>query len=160
MTAVSGFSETGRLLRVVAKHPRDAFRSTDRGMTWLDITGILPWHGVKIRVRPDTRDVFFLTEGSGVYRSTNQGVSWTRHGNGSFALDLEVDPNNGNRFFGGESFFQTRKGGALLSNDGALTFIAYGLEGRTCGGLTVSADSVFLYAACYNSGIWIRRLPP
>jgi len=27
---VSGFSEAGRLLRVVAKHPRDAFRSTER----------------------------------------------------------------------------------------------------------------------------------
>jgi hypothetical protein len=139
-------------------HP-PAFRSIDRGVTWQDVTGSLPWHGTKIVVQPATRQVLFLTEGAGLYSSSDRGLSWGRFGNASFGLDLEIDPNRLTRFFGGDTPFGGRPGGVFLSDDGARTFTAYGLGGRTCGSLAVSGDSSLLYAACYNAGIFVRRLP-
>jgi len=140
-------------------HP-PAFRSVDRGLSWQDVTGALPWHGQKIIVQPKTGQVYFLTEGSGLFTSTDHGLSWTRLGNAIFANTLTIDPNNLAQFFGGELVDSktSRGGGAFLSTDGAVTFNPYGLEGRIVSSLSVSGDSARLFAACYNSGIFVRRL--
>lgn len=141
-------------------HP-PAFRSIDRGVSWQDITGALPWHGQKIIVQPRTQQVLFLTEGAGLFASTDHGLSWTRLGNAIFADTLVIDPNNLTRFFGGELVDSRtgRSGGAFLSTDDAVTFDPYGLEGRIVSSLSLSGDSTLLFAACYNSGIFVRRLP-
>jgi photosystem II stability/assembly factor-like uncharacterized protein len=135
-----------------------AFRSTDRGATWQDVTGALPWHGVKVEFRPGTQDAFFLTEGAGLFRSSDRGGSWNRHGNASFALELVIDPRRPTRFFGGEVVFTGRNGGVFLSTDAGATFTPYGLDGRTCGRLALSGDSGLLFAACYGAGVYARRL--
>ena len=51
-------------------------RSLDNGVTWQDVSGSLPWHGVQVQVDPDNQDVYVLQEGPGVYRSSNFGASW------------------------------------------------------------------------------------
>lgn len=134
-----------------------AFRSIDGGLSWQNITGSLPWHGTKIVVHPGTREVFFLTEGAGLYRSADQGLSWARHGTASFASDLLIDPREHVRWFGGEIFFGGRRGGVYMSTDGAQTFVSFGLDGRSCG-VKLSGDSRLLFAHCYNSGVWVRDL--
>jgi hypothetical protein len=134
------------------------FRSLDRGVTWQDVTGILPWHALRVVVQPVTRQVFCLTEGAGLYSSTDRGRSWSRFGNAGFALELVIDPNRLTRFFGGDLLFGSRRGGVFLSTDSARTFVPFGLEGRTCGSVALSGDSTLLFAACYNSGIFVRRL--
>ena len=139
-------------------HP-PAFRSDDRGATWTNITGSLPWHGVRVIVQAPSHTVLFLTEGAGLFRSTDRGATWNPFGNASFADDLEIDPNNPSRMFGGDVYSSGRVGGVFLSTDGGVTFSPYGLDGRTCGSLSVAADSSRLYAACYNLGIFVRRLP-
>jgi photosystem II stability/assembly factor-like uncharacterized protein len=136
------------------------FRSLDRGLSWQDITGSFElWHGIKIVVHPLTREVLLLTEGGGLYSSTDRGVTWRKLGNTFFSLELLMDPNRMSRVFGGEVVFGLHPGGVFLSTDGARTFMPYGLDGRTCGSLALSGDSTLLYAACYNSGIFVRRLP-
>lgn len=135
-----------------------AFRSVDRGLTWQDMTGSLPWHGSRILIHPVTREVLFLTEGAGLFSSTDRGTSWRQVGNAYFALTLLMDLNEPGRFFGGEVFFGGRLGGVLLSTDDKRTFFHYGLGGRTCGSLAITGDSSLLYAVC-GGQIFVRRLP-
>lgn len=135
-----------------------AFRSVDRGLSWQDMTGSLPWHGSRILVHPVTREVLFLTEGAGLFSSTDRGTSWRQVGNAYFTLTLLMDLNKPGRFFGGDVFFGGRLGGVLLSTDDKRTFFHYGLGGRTCGSLAITGDSSLLYAAC-DGRIFVRRLP-
>jgi hypothetical protein len=135
------------------------FRSLDRGVSWQGVSGGKFWHGTKVVVRPENHEVIFLTEGAGLYRSTDHGRSWSQLGNSFFAADLLLDPNRSSRFFGGDVVYGLHSGGVFLSNDSGRTFMAYGLEDRTCGRLALSGDSAFLYAVCFNSGIFLRRLP-
>jgi hypothetical protein len=135
-----------------------AFRSDDRGATWKDVTGSLPWHGMRVIVQP-SHEVLFLTEGAGLYRSADRGATWNRSGKANFAQDLLIDPNAPSRFFGGETEFGGRPGGVFISNDGGLTFSQFGLAGLRVATLAMSADSSRLYVGCYNSGIYVRRLP-
>lgn len=138
-------------------HP-PAFRSDNHGDSWTDVTGTLPWHGVSIVVPPVTHEVFFLTEGAGLFHSTDRGATWTQLGKTSFSLTLIQDPNHLSRFFGGDVVFSGRNGGVFISQDGARTFTPFGLDGRTCGSLALSGDGTRLFAGCYNSGIFMRRL--
>lgn len=137
-------------------------RSADHGRTWQDITGIIPWHCTKIVVDPSNSDVYALTEGAGLFRSTDHGQTWTRRGTATFAADVLQDPNARERFFGGDIFFGSRPGGVFLSNDAGLTFVPYGLQqtGQSTCTLALSGDSRLLFAACYGAGIYARQLPP
>jgi Big-like domain-containing protein len=138
-------------------HP-PAFRSDNHGDSWTDITGTLPWHGVSVVVPPVTHEVFFLTEGAGLFHSVDRGTTWTRLGDASFTLTLVQDPNNRSRFFGGDVVASVHNGGVYISVDGAHTFTPFGLDGHTCGSLALSGDSTRLFAGCYNGGIFMRRL--
>lgn len=142
-----------------SRHP--AFRSTDGGITWENVTEALPWHGTRIIVEPN-HHVVYLTEGAGVWRSRDHGLSWRQVGNGTFALELLRDPNTPGRYFGGEVFYQPyeRNGGVFLSVDSMVTFVSYGLEGKTCGSLALSSDSRRLYAACWSAGTFVKHLEP
>jgi photosystem II stability/assembly factor-like uncharacterized protein len=138
-------------------HP-PAFRSTDRGVSWQDITGSLPWHGIKIAVQPLSEEVLFLTEGAGLFSSTDHGQSWARLGGTVFDSDIIIDPKNLSQIFADESITFGRLGGVYVSTDDGRNFDLTGLDGRSCGTLALSGDSSLLFASCYNSGIFVRRL--
>jgi hypothetical protein len=142
-----------------SRHP--AFRSVDGGLSWENVSEALPWHGVRIIVEPN-HDVVYLTEGAGVWRSKDHGISWRQVGNGTFALDLVRDANTPSRYFGGEVFYlpYDRSGGVYVSTDSLVTFVRHGLDGLTCGSLAISADSRRLYAACWSGGTFVLELAP
>jgi hypothetical protein len=141
----------------IADHPQPYrppfFRSVDRAETWQDATGTLPWHVIRVLVHPVTHDVYALTEGAGLYRSADHGSTWTLLNN-TFSITAIVDPKNPDRFFGGDLNHAPRTGGAFVSKDRAVSFIPYGLRGRTVSSFCFNGSGTKLFAACYGSGIF------
>lgn len=129
-------------------------RSSDGGITWEDISGSLPWHALKIQVHPITHDVYVLTEGSGLYFSSDFGDNWEYLGN-EFWLDFIIDKNNPERFWGGNHTYNQSSGGVYLSNNEGNDFEFIGLEGHIAGSLCLNGNSTSLYVASYESGIFI-----
>jgi photosystem II stability/assembly factor-like uncharacterized protein len=159
---------TGTLYVVIeiGHHPQPYdppfYRSTDRGETWEDVGAELPWHGICIRVDPLTSDVYFLTEGSGLYKSTDQGLHWHRISpEENFASHLTLDPASPPRFFGGDLVHEPAyTGGIYFSRDGGESFIFIGLDGYIITDITLNAASTRLYIASYREGIFTAEIPP
>ena len=80
------------------------FRSTNRGSTWMDISGDLPALALNdIIVHPSIDSILIVASDGGVYASTNRGQNWTRIGNNMPMIpvyDLEWDI-PGNRLVAG-----------------------------------------------------------
>lgn len=131
------------------------FRSTDGGVTWMNVAGTLPWHVIAAAVRPNDGFVYTLTEGAGLFGSGDKGASWeppvTSTGLG---VSLLMDPNNAERLFAGRQKFGTLSGGIFLSIDGGKVFQPIGLIGVTIGGLAINGKSTRVFAAAYASGIY------
>ena len=147
----------------IAHHPQPYkppfYRSKDGGQTWVDVAGTLPWHCVRVVVNPVNHDVFALTEGAGLYKSTDSGNTWRVLGN-EFGLSLIMDPGDPTRFFGGGHIFGGRPGGAFTSVNNGNFFRPFGLEGRVVGVLALNGSSTRLYAAAYGSGIYVTEVEP
>jgi hypothetical protein len=129
------------------------FRSSNGGLTWDEISGTLPWHAIRIQVHPLTQDVYVLTEGAGLYKSTNFGDTWV-YMNNYFGLELLIDKNYPSRFFGGKHTFSGPGGGVYESTDTGTTFDFAGLSGNIVGSLCLDGSSSTLHAACYSTGIY------
>jgi hypothetical protein len=128
-------------------------RSSDGGMTWKDVSGSLPWHVIKIQVQPTTQKLYVLTEGMGLYVSSDYGDQWEHH-DCPFYLYFLIDKNNPQRFFGGAHTYTDSLGGVYQSiNDGQL-FYSIGLTHHIVSGLCLNRQSTVLYAACYQDGIY------
>ena len=112
-------------------------RSSDGGETWEEISGTLPWHVVKIQVHPESQDVYVLTEGAGLYKSTNFGNSW-QYLNDNFWLELLIDANYPNRIFGGNHTYAGSGGGVYLSTDAGNSFDLIGLSDVVVAGLCLN----------------------
>lgn len=145
----------------IAHHPQPYkppfYRSTDGGQTWSDVAGTLPWHCVRVVVNPVNHDVFGLTEGAGLYKSTDSADTWRLLSYG-FGLSLIMDPRDPTRFFGGSHTIGGRPGGAFISVNSANLFRPFGLEGRIVGGLALNGSSTKLYAAGFGSGIFVTEV--
>mgnify|MGYP001812486997 FL=1 len=131
-------------------------RSSDGGITWEDISGSLSWHALKIQVHPLTKDVYVLTEGAGLYCSSNFGDEWKYLGN-DFWLDFIIDKNNPQRFWGGNHTYNQSSGGVYLSDNEGRDFKFIGLNGHIVGSLCLNRNSTSLYVASYGSGIFIVK---
>ncbi len=70
-------------------------KSTDAGNSWA-ATGNGPVVSKKVMVHPKNSKIVFATANTGIWRSTNEGVSWTKvSGNYGFE-DIEFNPANPN----------------------------------------------------------------
>ncbi len=135
------------------------YRSLDRGRTWEDVTGPLPWHVIKTEAHPAGVRVWALTEGAGLYVTDDQAAHWSRLGRSFYALDLLVDPRAPDTLYAAEATIYGRPGGAFASTDGGLTFHGIGLEGLVVGSLALNGTSSRLYAASYQSGLFRATVP-
>jgi photosystem II stability/assembly factor-like uncharacterized protein len=146
----------------IADHPQpyhpQFFASTDGGDTWLDRTGILPWHVLRITVNQTNHQVFALTEGTGLYTSIDHANTWTKTG-ATFGLSILLDPQHTARMFGGDFDLGENRASAFVSGDSGLSFFPYGLEGRQIGALALNGTSTRLYATCIGSGIYMTNIP-
>jgi hypothetical protein len=128
-------------------------RSSDGGTNWKEISGTLPWHAIKIQVHPATRDLYVLTEGAGLYFSTNFGDHW-QYMNNEFMLDFIIAPDDPSMFWGGDHTVEPRTGGLYLSVDQGVNFDRIGLEDQIVNNLSWSKNSKTLYVTAYQSGIF------
>jgi hypothetical protein len=79
-------------------------KSTNNGLSWIDISGNLPQAGINdVVIFPGNENMLFVATDIGVYATYNGGVNWTRVGNNMPAIsvwDIEYNPVN-NRLFAG-----------------------------------------------------------
>lgn len=134
------------------------FRSPDLGAVWQE-TAALPWHVSAIQAHPSQPLVYALTEGAGLYSTTDTGASWRRVGTASFALDLKLDPLNPARMFGGELVLGARQGGFYVSANSGESFRLVGLQGLVVGSIALDPTSRIVYVAAYNSGLYRAVIP-
>jgi len=134
------------------------FRSSDRGQTWVDVTGILPWHVIRTAVNPVTHEVYALTEGAnGLFASMDHATTWTTLDQ-SVRLSLLPDPRTLTHLFGGSEPDATSHGGAFISTRSGAQFIPFGLEGQAVNDLALNGNSTHLYAVCIGSGIYVTNV--
>jgi photosystem II stability/assembly factor-like uncharacterized protein len=146
-------------------------RSSDGGRTWDDVSGhdggergnrrgTLPWHLVAIQVHPVTHNVYALTEGSGLYQSSDFGDTW-RFLSNVFVHDFLIDPRYPNCFYGspGVSWDWEWKGiGVFVSTDAGSSFDPTGFPRRATA-LCLNNESSLLYACVYDVGIYKVKIP-
>ena len=140
-------------------------RSIDGGMTWENLVENMTslwqgpiWHVTSIVVHPENHKVYALSEGVGVYTSVDKGLTWNLAQYPELIVGLVRDPNQEGRLFAGSVFYGNRPGGIHISEDDAQTFSQFGLQGITAGSFELAGNSRFLFAAAYQSGIWVTRL--
>ena len=141
----------------IADHPQPYdppfFRSLDNGQTWEDVSGTLPWHGVSIDLDPPNQEVYFLTEGTGLFKSVDQGQNWQYLSN-YFYLELLYDQQRSKRLYGGATTWNS-EGGAFASDDAGYSFEQIGLSNLIVNSLALNSSHSKLYAASYGAGIFM-----
>jgi hypothetical protein len=130
------------------------FKSVDSGVTWQDISATLPsWHGTQFQIDPENQDIYFLLEGPGLYRSSDQGASWA-YLSREFWVALLLTETHHNRLYGGGHSRGSAEGGAFASIDGGLTFEQTGLRDLTVTSLALDSTGSMLHAATLG-GIFV-----
>lgn len=146
----------------IADHPQPYrppfFRSTDRGLTWTDATGPMPWHVLRIGIDARRGRVLAMTEGAGLYASADRGTTWTRLGR-PFGADLLVDPRDPDVMYGGEFTIYGQPGGAYRTTDAGAHWELIGLPNRHVGGLALTPAGDRLYACSALDGLWVADVP-
>jgi photosystem II stability/assembly factor-like uncharacterized protein len=143
----------------IGNHPQPyeppILRSVDNGKTWHDISGIIPWHGLKIQIQPKTKDLFILTEGAGLFKSTDHGDTWI-YLNNYFSHALYVDNFNTNIIFGGNHTHGLEGyGGVYASFDGGENFDMAGLSNLIIASLQMNNNHTKLYAVSFGAGLFV-----
>ena len=135
------------------------FRSLTFGSTW-QVAAQLPWHAIDSDYSWFNGKLFVLTEGLGVYSSTNMGASWTAPLSSSgLGGTLLMDPKIQTRLFAGRQKAGTLNGGFFVSTNSGSSFVASGLSGVTVADIALNGSNNRVYAAAYASGIYTSALP-
>jgi photosystem II stability/assembly factor-like uncharacterized protein len=137
------------------------YRSIDRGETWEEIGDDLYWHGLSIQVDPLTSDVYYLTEGSGLFKSIDAGLHWERLSpQENFASDLLLDPATPPRLFGTDLLYPPAyEGGVYYSDNGGESFIFLGIEGQMTTDVALNSSSTMLFVVTLEGGIYTAVIP-
>lgn len=135
------------------------FRSTNGGVVWAKVAN-LPWHAVDSAVRPNDGYLYALTEGKGVYGSSNKGASWIPPlSSPGLGVSLLMDPKTPTRLFVGRHKFGTLNGGMFVSTNAGKTYTASGLTGVTVADIALNGAGTRIYVAAYGSGIYRSPVP-
>jgi photosystem II stability/assembly factor-like uncharacterized protein len=122
------------------------YKTTDGGANWTDITGIVQGKVYSLAIDPTNPRRVLAGTDSGIYRSTDAGLSWQPSSDPASAYDLVIDPANPNVLYAGANVrcYKSVNGGENWSATGA------GLSGR-CASL-ILASSTLLFGS--NAGIY------
>ena len=131
------------------------FKSTDSGGTWAQLAATATSDFYYVRrmaiAAPGGTSTIFAATDTGVFLSTNAGVSWTKKVSGSF-MDIEVDPNNQSKLIAGSS------GALVYSTDGGMNWTRstpFGGSGRVeLGYATSTSGTVYASVNNNNGELW------
>ncbi len=126
----------------------DLFITTDQGINWLRPDSTIL--GVGAFAFGDELDVFAGTGGSGIYRSTNEGLNWASVNSGLTNLSVTSLAGSDTNLFAG-----TWMGGVFLStNNGSLWIeVNGGLTNPII--LSLAANPLNVFAGTYGGGIFV-----
>ncbi|MEO8096622.1 MAG: hypothetical protein ABI811_02900 [Acidobacteriota bacterium] len=150
-----------------ADHPQPysppLFRSIDRGLTWEDVTGVIPWHVIRFGYNAASKEVLAVTEGAGVYKTMDQGRTWTLVSYGP-SIDFLIDPRAPGRFWAARQTTQLSasypaRDSILLSPDAGLSWVPAGLPDRNSN-IVINKAGTRLYAGTFPSGMFIASTIP
>lgn len=130
---ISSFAVIGTTI-FAASHEGMIARSTDNGRTWLQLPNILPQNSNLKLVANGT--TLFAGAGNGVFRSTDNGVSWTKIGN----LDIY------SLLVSGSTIVVGTYRGIYRSTDGGITWtktITQGIVGSALNVLVAQGSTFF-----------------
>jgi photosystem II stability/assembly factor-like uncharacterized protein len=123
---------------------------------WSNITRDLPGGVWAVTVHPTDPQTAYLACNSGVYKTTNMGMSWTKQGIPDLIYrDVAIDPANPQRIFAASH------AGVLASTDGGLTWgnMSNGIPaGIVVSSLSFNATSRQLAASTYGRGVYLLNL--
>ena len=157
---ISEHPKTGALYVIgeIADHPQPYqpvfYSSVDGGFAWEERFD-LPWHATSVGFSPVVNDVYMLTEGVGLYRSTNAGKTFKWLSN-YFWASMKLDQNNQSVIYGGNHTYNN-SGGVFLSYDGGYTFKDIGLQGKIISSIDLNNDSSRIYVSAYKEGIFFAE---
>ena len=123
--------------------------------TWIERT--TGTHGGihAVTVHPTDPQTAYLACDSGVYKTTNMGLTWTQHGLNVIYHDIAIDRINP------EHIFAASNAGVFASTDGGITW-ANMSEGIPAGlvvtGLSFNAINRELAASTYGRGVYLLNL--
>lgn len=126
------------------------FKSTDSGATWAQLAATATSDFYYVRrmaiASPGGISTLYAVTDTGVFLSTNAGVSWTKKVSGSF-MDIDVDPNNQSKLVAGSY------GALVYTTDGGTNWTrstTFGGSGRVELGYATSASGT-VYASVNNN---------
>jgi|GEM_PF-4520394 photosystem II stability/assembly factor-like uncharacterized protein len=154
----AGGEDQSKIINNQVIHEACLFKSTDGGISWTELT-FPGWIPLDIAISPEDGTVFVATEGSGIYKSMNDGVSWISIGLGTLtSLDvtsIHLHPKNSSIIYIGTLSYVGGPGGVFKSIDGGETWkeVNDGLDAKEVGTIEISKDGNIIYAATgtYNS---------
>lgn len=134
-----------------------AFRSTNGGAGWTNITGGLQTQPNAVAVDPQDPDIAYIACNDGLWRTANGGASWTKCTlpNSPWGVNaVEVNRNNPNQVFAGHS------SGVSYSQNRGLTWtdISQGLIVPNVSGLSFNPGNKTLYIGTEGGGLWKRAM--
>lgn len=132
------------------------FRSLDNGFTWEDVSDDL-YHGVSIQIDTINKNVFFQTEGSALYKSSDLGNNWEMVSNPGL-WELLVD-NSNNRIFGGKHVYRNWDGGVYISYNQGFNWELAGLRYLPTLSIALNGTHTKLFVASYGVGLFTCEIP-
>jgi len=134
-----------------------AFRSTNGGAGWTNITGGLQAPPNAIAVDPQEPNVVYVANNEGLWRSANGGTTWAKCAlpNSPWGLRaVVINKNNPNQVFAGHMY------GVAYSQDRGLTWtdISQGLTVPYVNGLDFNPVNKTLYVGTAGGGLWKRPM--
>ena len=123
--------------------------------TWIERT--TGTHGGihAVTVHPTDPQTAYLACDSGVYKTTDMGVTWTQHGLNVIYHDIAIDRINP------EHIFAASNAGVFASTDGGITWanVSEGIPaGLVVTGLSFNAINRELAASTYGRGVYLLNL--
>ncbi len=121
------------------------FKSVDGGVNWTDIYTTISGYVYSLAIDPNSPNKIYAGTYSGVYRSSDSGLSWIKNNGYVYSYELAIDPTNPDIIYSGYS------GSVFKSINGGINWNQYrdGLNGSCYSILVDHTDNKNVFYTSY-----------